>query len=318
MSDDGWRTSIRWVVAHPIEPKVLLGRRDGALCLPGTERPGRAWTAEPGQVLPALRDLLGVEALRRRSLDEHAEPSAQVQRATLLAVPRALPALPDGLAWAGRAELAGPDAHVADAEDVAERPGGRDGEDVPKEGQPRVGQGGRVLEPGLGGRQPGRGQGLGRGRHDPAVGRDGQQVEGGAEGDQGHPRDPAVGEQEHRPDRVGGHQQQRAQPVGQAGQPDAEDGQAEGGVDRPHAPEVELDQGAQPPAGQRHGQRAQRDQGDEEHRRQPYGNRPGAGASDHGLHRPRTRKSPCGDPRVLGSCAPARPWWRRREQREGR
>ena len=108
MSDDGWRTSIRWVVAHPTEPKVLLGRRDGALCLPGTERPGRAWTAEPGQVLPGLRDLLGVDALLLRSLDEHEEPSAQVQRATLLAVPRALPALPDGLAWAGRAELAGP------------------------------------------------------------------------------------------------------------------------------------------------------------------------------------------------------------------
>ena len=108
MSDDGWRTSIRWVVAHPTEPKVLLGRRDGALCLPGTERPGRAWTAEPGQILPGLRDLLGVDALLLRSLDEHEEPSAQVQRATLLAVPRALPALPDGLAWAGRAELAGP------------------------------------------------------------------------------------------------------------------------------------------------------------------------------------------------------------------
>ncbi|HEX7147350.1 MAG TPA: aminoglycoside phosphotransferase family protein [Actinomycetota bacterium] len=108
MSDDGWRTSIRWVVAHPTEPKVLLGRRDGALCLPGTERPGRAWTAEPGQILPGLRDLLGVDALLLRCLDEHEEPSAQVQRATLLAVPRALPALPDGLAWAGRAELAGP------------------------------------------------------------------------------------------------------------------------------------------------------------------------------------------------------------------
>ncbi len=30
MSDDGWRTSVRWVVAHPTEAKVLLAGRDGA------------------------------------------------------------------------------------------------------------------------------------------------------------------------------------------------------------------------------------------------------------------------------------------------
>jgi hypothetical protein len=107
MSDDGWRTSIRWVVAHPTEARVLLARREGAVGLPGTERPGRVWTAEPGHVLPGLRDLLGADALLLRCLDEHEDPSAQVQQATLLAVPRALPALPDGLAWAGRAELAG-------------------------------------------------------------------------------------------------------------------------------------------------------------------------------------------------------------------
>src|SRR5215204_2166342 len=107
MSDDGWRARIRWVVAHPTEPTVLLERRDGALRLPGTERPGRVWTAEPGQVLPGLRDLLGTDALLLRCLDEHEEPSAQLQRATLLAVPTALAGLPDGLAWAGRAELAG-------------------------------------------------------------------------------------------------------------------------------------------------------------------------------------------------------------------
>ncbi|MDF2744544.1 MAG: hypothetical protein K0S88_5922, partial [Actinomycetia bacterium] len=107
MSEDGWRTSIRWVVAHPTEARVLLARRDGALCLPRSERPGQVWTAEPGQVLPGLRDLLGADALLLRCLDEHEDPSARVQRATLLAEPRALPALPDGLAWAGRAELAG-------------------------------------------------------------------------------------------------------------------------------------------------------------------------------------------------------------------
>ena len=107
MSEDGWRTSIRWVVAHPTEPRVLLARRDGTSRLPGSERPGRVWTAEPGQVLPGLRDLLDVDALLLRSLDEDEDPSARIKRATLLAVPRALPALPDGLAWAGRAELAG-------------------------------------------------------------------------------------------------------------------------------------------------------------------------------------------------------------------
>ncbi len=107
MSGDGWRTGIRWVVAHPTEARVLLARRDGALCLPRTERPGQVWTAEPGRVLPGLRDLLGADALLLRCLDEHEDPPARVQRATLLAEPRALPALPDGLAWAGRAELAG-------------------------------------------------------------------------------------------------------------------------------------------------------------------------------------------------------------------
>ncbi len=127
MSEDGWRTSIRWVVAHPTQPRVLLAGRDGALCLPRTERPGQVWTAEPGQVLPGLRDLLGADALVLRCLDEHEDPSARVQRATLLAVPRALPALPDGLAWAGRAELAGAagDGDAALAARVVEELAGR-------------------------------------------------------------------------------------------------------------------------------------------------------------------------------------------------
>jgi hypothetical protein len=30
MSGDGWRTSVRWVVAHPTEPKVLLAGRAAA------------------------------------------------------------------------------------------------------------------------------------------------------------------------------------------------------------------------------------------------------------------------------------------------
>ena len=37
MSGD-WRTHIRWVVAHPTEPKVLLARRDGTQRLPEVER----------------------------------------------------------------------------------------------------------------------------------------------------------------------------------------------------------------------------------------------------------------------------------------
>ena len=81
MSDDGWRTTVRWVVAHPTEAKVLLARREGALRLPGTEHPGRVWTAKPGQVLPGLRDLLGADALLLRSLDEHEDLAARAQRA---------------------------------------------------------------------------------------------------------------------------------------------------------------------------------------------------------------------------------------------
>jgi hypothetical protein len=128
MGDDGWRTSIRWVVAHPTEARVLLARRDGVLRLPGTERPGPVWTAEAGKVLPGLRDLLGADVLLLRTLEDEDDPAARVQRATLLAVPRAVPALPGGLAWAGPAELAGGagDAALA-ARVVEELAGGGDG-----------------------------------------------------------------------------------------------------------------------------------------------------------------------------------------------
>ena len=102
MSGD-WRTHIRWVVAHPTEPKVLLARRDGSQRLPEVERPGPVWTGDPGQLLPGLRDLLGTDAVLLRCLEEHEDAAARAQRATLLAVPRALPALAEGLAWAGRA-----------------------------------------------------------------------------------------------------------------------------------------------------------------------------------------------------------------------
>ena len=117
MSDDGWRTSVRWVVAHPTEAKVLLAGWDGAARLPGSEHPGRVWTAEPGEVVPGLRDLLGADAVLLRCLAEHEDPTTRVQRATLLAVPRAVAALPDGLAWAGTAELAGAGDDAGDDDD---------------------------------------------------------------------------------------------------------------------------------------------------------------------------------------------------------
>ncbi|HEY6590234.1 MAG TPA: hypothetical protein VI751_04255 [Actinomycetota bacterium] len=99
MSDDRWRTRLRWVVVHPHDPAVLLARRDGVLALPETERPGQVWTADPAEVLPALGELLGADALLLDCLDDHQDPAAGVQRATLLAVPREAPARPRG--WPG-------------------------------------------------------------------------------------------------------------------------------------------------------------------------------------------------------------------------
>ena len=107
MSEDRWRTRLRWVVAHPHHPQVLLARRDGALVLPETERPGQVWTADPAEVLPALVELLGADALLLDCLDGRQDPAARVQRATLLAVPREAAAPPDGMAWVGRDGLAG-------------------------------------------------------------------------------------------------------------------------------------------------------------------------------------------------------------------
>jgi Phosphotransferase enzyme family len=106
MNDGGWRTRLRWVVVHPHDPSVLAVRGDGALALPGAEHPGQVWTADPGEILPDLRELLGVDAVLLHCLEEDEDPVARVRRATLLAVPRAVPALPEGLAWVGPAELA--------------------------------------------------------------------------------------------------------------------------------------------------------------------------------------------------------------------
>jgi hypothetical protein len=120
MSDDGWRARIRWVVVHPDREAVLVARRDGAVRLPEAEQPGQVWTADPAEVLPGLRDLLGADAVLLRCLEEDEDPAARVQRATLVAVPRAVPALVDGLEWAGPAELAaGGDGDAALAARVA-------------------------------------------------------------------------------------------------------------------------------------------------------------------------------------------------------
>jgi hypothetical protein len=107
MDEDRWRTFLRWVVVHSHDPAVLLARRDGALTLPETERPGQVWTADPAEVLPALGELLGADALLLDCLDDHEDPAARVQRATLVAVPRQERAPPPGMAWVGRDGLAG-------------------------------------------------------------------------------------------------------------------------------------------------------------------------------------------------------------------
>ena len=146
MDDDGWRTCLRWVVVHPHDPAVLLARRDGVLALPETERPGQVWTADPAEVLPALGELLGADALLLDCLDDHQDPAAGVQRATLLAVPREAPAPAQGMAWVGRAGLAG-----AGAGDAAGRPGGRGAGARPRRGRgpalggPRLVRRGRAL-----------------------------------------------------------------------------------------------------------------------------------------------------------------------------
>jgi hypothetical protein len=138
MSDDRWRTRLRWVVVHPHDPAVLLARRDGVLTLPETERPGQVWTADPAEVLPTLGEptlgeLLGADALLLDCLDDHQDPAAGVQRATLLAVPREAPAPAQGMAWVGRAGLAGAgagDAAVAArvVEELERGPGGDGGQ----------------------------------------------------------------------------------------------------------------------------------------------------------------------------------------------
>jgi hypothetical protein len=129
--DDDWRARLRWVVAHPAEPKVLLERRGGAPALPVAERPGRVWTGDPAEVLPSLRALLGADAVLLACLEEDEDPAARRQEATLLAVPRGAADPPEGMAWLGRDDLAaagpGGDAALA-ARVVAELEGGSPGD----------------------------------------------------------------------------------------------------------------------------------------------------------------------------------------------
>jgi hypothetical protein len=115
MDEGGWRTRLRFVVVHPEDPAVLLARRDGALALPEVERPGQVWTADPDEVLPALRELLGVDAALLRCLEEAEDPAARRQRATLVVVPRQPPDPPGELAWVGRDRLAGAGVPSGDA-----------------------------------------------------------------------------------------------------------------------------------------------------------------------------------------------------------
>jgi hypothetical protein len=89
MRDGGWRASIRWVVVHPDLAEVLLARRAGRLGLPEAERPGQVWVGDPAAVLPLLRELLGGGAVLLGCLDGAEDPSARVQRVTMLAAARA-------------------------------------------------------------------------------------------------------------------------------------------------------------------------------------------------------------------------------------
>jgi hypothetical protein len=70
MSDAEWRSRIRWVVAHPHRPEVLMVERAGRLALPETELRDEVWTADATATLPALRELVGVDAVLLRCLGE--------------------------------------------------------------------------------------------------------------------------------------------------------------------------------------------------------------------------------------------------------
>jgi Phosphotransferase enzyme family len=107
MTDAEWRSRIRWVVAHPHRPAVLMGERAGRPALPETEHRDEVWTADATATLPALRELVGLDAVLLRCLSEQEDPSRRARLATLAATPRELAPLPPGMRWVGREGLAG-------------------------------------------------------------------------------------------------------------------------------------------------------------------------------------------------------------------
>ena len=107
MGDSEWRSRIRWVVVHPHRPEVLLVRQADRLALPETELRAQVWTADAAATLPALRELVGLDAVLLRCVSAHEDRSARLERATLMAAPRSMAPLPPGGRWIGRQDLAG-------------------------------------------------------------------------------------------------------------------------------------------------------------------------------------------------------------------
>ena len=88
MSDPGWRRRIRWLRVHPDRPQVRLVQQAGGLALPETGLRAEVWTADASATLPALERRVGFDAVLLGCLAEEEDPSARVQRATLMATPR--------------------------------------------------------------------------------------------------------------------------------------------------------------------------------------------------------------------------------------
>jgi hypothetical protein len=81
--------------------------RAGALALPETELPAKVWTADATAVLPALRELVGFDAVLLGCVREDDDEAARVLAATLMAAPREAAPPGPGARWAGRDDLAG-------------------------------------------------------------------------------------------------------------------------------------------------------------------------------------------------------------------
>ena len=104
----------------------------GVLALPETELGAEVWTADATATLPALSELVGLDAVLLGCVSEHKDPSARVQQATLVAAPHDMAPLHPGARWVGRADFAGAalqhDEHAAVAagilDELAGGPGG--------------------------------------------------------------------------------------------------------------------------------------------------------------------------------------------------